>query len=226
MTEVPKEKQTELEAEATRLTTKAASFKIFDASSHRTAISGIDQAKQFQQEVKAVWDPVCVAANTAHKAATKGRADQIAPFVAAEKKLKALCNEYDLEQERLRREEQDRIDKEERDRADENRKKEEDALAKATALEAAGKTEEAEAVVEAVVEEVAAPIPAPVIQTPDVPKGVTYIDHWVAEIIEPNLVPRQYCVPDQAALNKHAKENKGQIPIPGVKFVNDRTIRR
>jgi len=215
--EVAKEKQTELEQEATRLTTKAQSFEIIDDSSYRMAVSGIDQAKKFQKEVKEVWDPVCEAANTAHKAATKGRAEQIAPFIEAEKTLKGLCNNYDLEQERLIREAQKKID-------DDKRQKEADALAKAEALEAEGKVEEADAVVEEAVQEDLFTPPAPL--PPAAPKGVVYIDHWIAEIVEPTLVPRLYCVPSQPMLNKHAKDNKGAIAIPGVKFVNDRTIRR
>jgi len=214
-TEVPKEKQTELETKATALVKQAKDFAITTATEYERAIKGIDKAKAFQAEVKAVWDPVCDAANKAHKVATAGRKDQMAPFLEAEGILKGLCNEYSIEQDRQRREAQKKID-------DENRRKEAAALKKAEELEAEGKTEEAEAVVEEAVIEVAKPASLP----PVTPKGIVFVDNWKAEIVSPKDVPREYCMPDEKLLNKLAKERKGEFTCPGVQFVNDHTIRR
>ena len=130
----------------------------------------------------------------------------------AEKLLKGLCSDYDREQARIAREEAERKAREEADRK----------LAEAEKLAEEGKEEEAEKVIEqAAIEEKQVAPPPP----PPKPKGITYVDNWKAVIVEPTLVPRQYCIPDQQALNKHAKANQGKIPIAGVEFVNERIVR-
>jgi len=210
--EVPKEKQTELEKKAHALVTQAKSFTIDSPATYERAVKGIDAAKAFQAEVKAVWDPVCDAANKAHNAATAGRADQMAPFLEAEKILKGLCSDYDRAQAKIAREEAEKKAREEADRK----------LEEAAKLAAEGKGAEAEAMVEeAAIEETHVVVP----ETPK-PQGLSYIDNWKAVIDDPQAVPREYCIPDQAALNKLAKANKGENAPAGVKFVNDRITRR
>ena len=134
MAEVAKEKQTELEAKANALVEQARTFTVDSPHTYTRAIDGIDAAKRFQAEVKSVWDPVCNAANTAHKTATAGRKDQMAPFLEAEKLLKQLCNTYDIAQEKLRRDAQKKIDDEAARVEADRLKKEADAIAEAEAL--------------------------------------------------------------------------------------------
>lgn len=55
------------------------------------------------------------------------------------------------------------------------------------------------------------------------------IDNWKATITAANMVPREYCIPDEKALNKIAKERAkdikaGVFNIPGVMFFNDSYI--
>lgn len=118
-----------------------------------------------EKQIRASADPVCAATNTAHKAATKQRADLLLPVLHAEKVVKAQIGNYQVMQQRLIDEENARIEREhqaalrkaederlaaekvEREAAEAARKKIEDAqIEKAAALEAQGKHDEAERV--------------------------------------------------------------------------------
>ena len=52
-------------------------------------------------------------------------------------------------------------------------------------------------------------------------EGVKVKLKWAATITDPELVPREWCCPDESAINAHArsfKENDQPEPIPGVAF--------
>jgi hypothetical protein len=213
MVEVPKEKQTELEAKTTALVAQAKGFEITDDATYARAINGIDKAKAYQAEIHSVWDPVCKATNEAWKLSTAGRKTQLAPAIEAEGLLKKLCDNYARKQADKARKEAARIAKIEADKK----------AAEAEKLAEEGDTEKAEAVLEEAVAIESAPVPTPPQVTP---KGIVYVDNWKAVINNPAAVPREYCIPDQAALNKLAKANKGKDAPAGVEFVNNRTIRR
>ena len=80
-------------------------------------------------------------------------------------------------------------------------------------------------------ETIEAPKPAPVISpipTPIIPpKQKGTVKRWKARIIHPELVPRQFCVPDEVALNKYATEKKEAAvdTVPGVEFYAEETFR-
>ncbi len=130
-----------------------------------------------EKKIHASADPVCAAANTAHKAATKQRTDLLAPVLQAETIVKGQIGDYAMRrrqeiaeenakierehQAALRKAEDDRLaaEKVEIDRAAAARKKVEDAqLAKAADLEAQGRHDEAERVAS---EEIATPATQP-----------------------------------------------------------------
>lgn len=123
---------------------------------------------------------------------------------------------WDQEQERKRQELQAKLQRE----ADEKARKEQERLA-ARAEKAAekGQADKAEALLEQAAEVIAQPVP--VIQAPPRPKGQAIVDNWKAEIVDIDLVPREYMIPDMVALNKIMKATKGTLKIPGVKAVNE-----
>ena len=59
---------------------------------------------------------------------------------------------------------------------------------------------------------------APVV--PETPKveGITTRQDWDFEIINPNEVPRDFCIPDEKAIRAFIKATKGTKPIAGVKI--------
>ena len=53
----------------------------------------------------------------------------------------------------------------------------------------------------------------------------SFIDNWKAEVTDFSLLPDEYKIVDQVALNKAAKELKDSFNIPGAKAVNEKFIR-
>lgn len=63
------------------------------------------------------------------------------------------------------------------------------------------------------------------------PGNATFREVWQAEIVNPSLIPRAWCLPNESAINRHAREcpiDVAPTPIAGVKFtkVPDVRIRR
>lgn len=53
---------------------------------------------------------------------------------------------------------------------------------------------------------------------PPTPTAISFRKTWEVEIVDPNLVPREYLLIDVAALRKVCVATKGQIQVPGVRF--------
>lgn len=110
--------------------------------------------------------------------------------------------------------------REERQRAELARQLAEEAERKARREEAArlaalGKEKEAVAVV-------SAPMPAPKIEPPPKKiKGISSRQVWRAKIVNVDLVPREYMIPDQKMLDQKVNASKGAITIPGVEVYED-----
>jgi hypothetical protein len=47
---------------------------------------------------------------------------------------------------------------------------------------------------------------------------------WKFEIIEPELVPRNFCSPDESKIRAYLKENKDGANMPGVRFFEELTV--
>jgi hypothetical protein len=54
---------------------------------------------------------------------------------------------------------------------------------------------------------------------PPTPAAISFRKTWEVEITDPNLVPREFLLIDTTALRKVCQATKGQIQIPGVRFV-------
>lgn len=120
------------------------------------------------------------------------------------KSIKGKRIAYDEAQERKRREEERRLQEAAQQLADEEKLKE------ALAAEKAGDKKAAQAIIE---EEITVPT---IILPKDTTKaGAPTRTIWAFQIDDPNLIPREYCVPDQAALNARAKADKEATNIPG-----------
>ena len=192
------------------------------------AVKRMNVAADFKKAVHDLMDPICDAANKSHKVTTTKRKDLLQPYEEAEKEYKTKLNDYDLEQERIRRAEEARQQKIRDDEAARIKKEQDEALAAALKLQEEGKPEEAEALVDdaADLQEQFEAMPEPVIEKNTPVGGVTFIDKWTAVITDPKAVPRKYCMPNQKLLDGYAKATKGDYPVAGVKFVNNRTVRR
>lgn len=138
----------------------------------------------------------------------------------AESTIKGLMIGYTEEQQRKAREEQIRLQKLADQEAAKQKKILDEKIARA---EASGKIEKVEELQQQ--KENVVPIIAPVIAPQiDTPKGVSYKDNWYAEIIDTNLIPREYLIPNMNMLNKIASSTKGTLTIAGVQFRSEKIL--
>lgn len=174
------------------------------------------------KEVKETFDPICDAAHKAHKAAVEKRSKYLDPLTESQKSVKRLMSVYDAEQERIRREEQARLEAIARKEAEERALLE--AIAAEEAMKAAGASkEDAAQEAAAIMEEPV--IVAPVVLPKAVPKiqgGPSYRTIWKFRIVNVNLIPRQYMVPDEKAIGGVVRSSQGRVQIPGVEAYEDR----
>jgi hypothetical protein len=132
---------------------------------------------------------------------------------SSEYMVKSKMLQYQHKQEEWRIKEESRLRKE----ADDEREK---LLKKAQKLENQGYAEKAEEIKQQAAEVVAPPS----IQLTIAPVGISTRVIWKARIIDANLVPRTYLIPDENMLNSMARASKGIISIPGVEFYADESV--
>ena len=198
------ENQAQLRAEVQNVC--AAEIIVVDQDTYVQANDLIGKLQTVRKEVVARFaDPKKKAAE-AHKAICVLEKDFLNPLDSRISALKnSTTNWYAAEQARIRAEE------------DRKRREAEEAARLAAEAEAQGETELAqEAVIEATMAQ------ASVSVMPKV-KGTSMREVWEAEVTDINAVPREYMIVNQAALDKIAQTMKGQLNIPGVRFVKSYT---
>lgn len=169
--------------------------------------------------IEAFINPHIRRANDVHKALTQDRAKMMEPIKQGKRLIGGKMAEYRNEQERKLKKEQARLAEEARKKEEEAKKAEEDRrLAEAQTLADQGRKEEAEAILNA-----PAPAPKQFIAPPPsivVPKtNTSFREKWEAEVFDKALVPEEYKIVDQGALNKVAQATKGKAQIPGCRMI-------
>ena len=138
----------------------------------------------------------------------------------AEAKIKALVLDYNNKKEKEAKEEQEKLQKKADKKAEEEKKKIDAKIEKAKASGNLEKVEELEQKKEEIV-----PIDVPVISAKvDTPTGVSFREIWKAEVIDFKILPDEWKLPNQTALDKMASATKGTVPIPGVKFKSEKVV--
>jgi len=201
----------EVETKALSIVDQARAVTVKDSKTYTAAGILWKSIGDMIKEVKDTFDPICEAANRAHKEATSKRAKFLDPLTTAQKQVKQLMSNYAAERERIRKAEEDRLRKIEEERITEERRKEQERLeaerkveedrllAEAIAAEERGDKETAEILTEAAAttsgnfrQESAAlaqePIYVPPVVVPtEVPKregGPVYREVWAAEVVD------------------------------------------
>ena len=212
-----------LETEVPAIVREANAITVTDAASATAAAEFLRTIKTMLGRVADTFDDIVDKAHKAHKAAVAKRAEFTDPLKQAESVIKRRIGDYQMAEERKRREEEARLRKLEEERAAAEtarlRKEEEDRrLAEAEALQAAGDKQAAEELISApvIVEQVQ---PAPVIVAPSAPKleGVATRERWEWETVDPTLIPREYLRIDEAKIGGVVRAMKGATKIPGIK---------
>jgi hypothetical protein len=142
------------------------------------------------------------------------------PLTRVKGLLSASIGIFDQEQEKARRAEEERIRRELQAQAEaaEKQRAAEQAIADAVELEASGDTKGAEAVLNN-------PVPQPVYVPPVILQretiktvGVSGSTIWEFVIENPELIPREYLIPDEKTIGQLGRALKEKAKIPGVKF--------
>ena len=189
----------ELNAEVSRIT--STEINVVDQETFALANGQLSRLQAVRKQVVDFFSDPKKKAADAHRAICAAEKQMLMPVDTRINALKVSTqNWYAAEQRRIAAEEERR------------RKEAEDMARLATEAEASGDTETAaEAVMEAALQE------ANVTVMPKV-AGTTMRAVWKAVVTDPTLVPREYLVVNQSALDALAKATKGTITIPGVRF--------
>ncbi len=169
------QEQEAVASEALALPEQARTYKVEDADSLCRANEFFLTCHAMEKKIDATFDPICKATNTAHKAATKAKADAKTPVSVAKSIVRKEIEDYNMAQEYIRRD-LERIAQEEEVRRAETRQVE-----RAATLEAQGHGELAEAVLQE-------PVAVPQVALPTVKQelaGSTFIDVWRYKVVDP-----------------------------------------
>lgn len=170
--------QQEVASEALALPDQARAFKIEDSDTLAKANEFFLACHAMEKKIEKTFDPICKAANAAHKTATKAKADALKPVSEAKGIVRKEMEAYNEAQEDIRKERERQAQEEER------RKAETAQLERAAALEAQGHKELAEQVLEA-------PIVVPQVTLPTVKsevQGATFIEVWKYKVTDPKAL--------------------------------------
>ena len=210
----------ELEKRISTSLETAREMLIKDQDSLTVANGFLQGLKAIQKQVDTVFNPIIDAAHKAHKEALKQKKEIEEPLNKAESLIKSKIIVYMSEQRRIQQEQE-----EARRKAEEERKRlEEEALRKAQEAEQGGNDEEAEKILEAAANQENNLKPLPEIQAKVETSGLSMRENWTFEIIDENLIPRNFMIPDRVKIGKFVRVMKGKTEIPGVRAYNDPTL--
>jgi len=193
------------------LLTRAADIVVRSPDSYAEAGELLREIRTERKTITETFETARAAADEAHKAIVGTIKKYQAPREEAQRIVDGKMKVWRDDEERERRAEEDRL----REIA---RKEEEDRqIAAAAQLEAEGRKQEAEAVLNA---QVQAP---PVVVPKVVPKldGVSVRVLWKHRIVNKALVPDEWKIIDDKALAAHARSMKDVARVPGVEFYSE-----
>lgn len=212
---------------------RARALVVEDQDGYERAAVLLREIKGLRSEIADTFGPIVAKALAAHREALAQRKRHEAPLELAERTIKTLMAGYVREEERKAREEAARLEREAREeearrQAAEREAEEQTRLAEAEELYAAGKNEEAMAVLDAPMPEPdPLPPPPPVVVTPP-PRaaGISVRETWSAEVtdlvalvraVADGKAPAAFLRADLPAINGWARATKGSAQVPGVR---------
>ena len=62
---------------------------------------------------------------------------------------------------------------------------------------------------------------------PNIPKveGISMAENWAFEIVNKDLIPREYMIPDEVTLGKVARATRGSLHIPGIRIYSYKGVK-
>ena len=202
-----------LELSRDELVAEASAIAIADDAQYKVAGGLRKQLADLRGEILLSTQPVVKAAHAAHKAAKNQENELVNPIKEAESRLGRTMGAYVQKQEAAQREA-------ERAARAKHEAEEDAALDKAQAMQDKGQHEEAAAVMEAV------PRVAPAVKQVAAPKlaGTRRTENWKFEIVDPNLLPVDFLIPDVKTIGEVVRRAKGETKIPGVRVWSETKV--
>ncbi len=200
------------EGQASGLLTSALTIEVVDATSQEVVAAIVREIDGQIKEIKREFREPKDLAHKAHQSICALEAKALGVREEVKRTFKGMIGVYQTEQERQRREERDKRQIAAQKQADE------EALRLAEALEADGRTAEAEDAIDN-------PVPAPIMPAPPAPakpKGAITRVYWGYEVVDASLIPREYMEPDVTKLGSYARSMKDAAKMPGVRFYSER----
>lgn len=207
MTTVTPDREQQLANESHTQLARAESLAILNQAGLDQAAAFLRDVKDLRAKVDDAYDGIIRKAHEAHKEAIATKRRYSDPLDRVERILKDKIGSFQLAEARKREEERRRL--EEAARQEEERKR----LEAAIEMEKQGDKAAASALLEA-------PLPPPTVYVPPAPKaeGVTTRMEWTFEIVNPHLVPREYCEPDPVKIRAFVRAVGGMKELSGVKI--------
>ena len=213
-----------VKAEAAGIVQWAQQLTVTSAHDCQAVVATLAKLKEIRRRWTEYWKPLKEQARQAWQS-----------IVAREKEGTDLCDEaeriakqkvlaWQMEQRRRAEEEQRRLQAEAEERA---RRERERLLRKAERLKTPEKKEQKLAEAAAVV------VPEVKVEAPATPQGATLRSQWRAELVDmaalieaakPGTVAASFLAFDQKRADAFARSTKGQVPVPGVRFVEEKVL--
>lgn len=203
----------QVRVEVAPVVARARELAIVTPQDYADAAQGTKDIKSALKKVDDFFDPAIGAAHKTWKATLAQKATVADPLKHAENILKSKQLAWRAEQERVRLETQRKLQAEAdaRAAAERTRLEKEAAKLKTPELRQA-RMDQAAAVV------------APVVEVSSVQpevKGQSFRKTWKARVVDVNLVPREWLVVNQSALDAFARFTKGAVGIAGVEMFEE-----
>lgn len=205
----------EVEQEITSVQTVATSLAIINNESYTEAGRLLTTIKKVEKTIKEYFKPLKDNAHRAWKAICDRENEEIDKLLPSRLYLDKQMTSYNLEQERIRRVTEERL------RQEAVKREEEERLQAALQAEKEGNKAEAEAILS---EPVFVPPPIVPKETPKV-NGLTMVTDWKWKLADINLVPRQYLITNDTAINAVVKSLKDKCNIPGIEIYPHSSMR-
>jgi hypothetical protein len=203
-----------VEQKALIIARESQSIAVTDARECELANTFRKKIKTAILQVREVFDPIIKKAYQAHAEAVAQRDKFLKPLQSADNDLKDKLGKYAAEQERLALVEQRRLQAEAEEKARKEREKLEIRIEKAKVK---GNIEKAEMLKEQA-ETIIPFAPMGQIKKPEV-DGLSFYDGYDFEILDINLIPRKFLMPDEKGIRLFIKATKGMREIPGVRII-------
>ena len=200
-----------IRSEVAPVVMNAASMVVTCHEEYTIASDFLKTIKAAQNKVVSFFAPMKQKAHEAHKAITQQESAMLKPLQDAEATLKRNLLVFYQDQERIRIEAQRKLQAE----ADEVARRERERLMREAAKLKTTELREQRM-------EQAASVIAPVVQVASVApvvSGQSVRKTWTAKVVDAALVPREWMVVNQSALDAFARSTKGAVKVPGVEFV-------